>query len=862
LKLAKPVHLVAFKTKILILFTLSVAIVSCNTVKNVPNEELLLTKNTIIVDSVETKDTRVHSLPYQRPNSRSILRIPFGLHFYNIADAQPDSTYQRWLNKSPKREKRLTALLSQKQVDGLGRSYVGFNKWIQETGEAPVIISKERIEKSVKRIKRYYASLGWFNVDVTYKIHKNEEKEKRGEVEYKVSLRTPYNVGTIEEKISSPVVDSLYQISKNQSFIEPKKQYAAYDFVNERERITVQMRNSGLYYFDQDYVGFEADTVNTNHNANITLIIPDRTIPVGDTTTTKPFEINTINEVRIVTDYSYANRNKTLKDSVTYNGYKLYSYDELKFKPKAITDAIAIHSGEIFKDIDRALTYNQIRDLKIFKYPNISYQEDPKDSTGTGLITTILLSPRKKYALGIDFDTYTSTIQQFGIGFKSTFLIRNIFRRAESFEVTGRGSVGSSKDAADSDSKFFNISDIGIDLKLSFPRILFPIKTEKWIPKFMGPSTNLSTGFSTQRNIGLDKQTMSAIYNYTWKPRKIRTNHFDLFNLQYVRNLNTDNYYNVYTNSYDRLNEIATDSGWDFYDMESENPSLQIPDEVNDFITTALDEEQSEIEITPEDQQDVLSIAERQLRLSENNLIFATNFTWIKDTRENVLDKNFSRTRFKIETAGNLFSAFASLTNASKDANGNYKTWGVVFSQYIKFETEYIKHWDFNRGGRVAVRAFGGIAIPYGNSSNIPFTRSYFAGGSNDNRGWQAYDLGPGSSGDLLDYNEANFKLAFNAEYRFNIIGSINGALFADVGNIWNALDDITDPAFKFEGIGDLKELAVATGFGIRYDFGFFVMRFDIGFKTHDPAYPEGERWFKDYNFSNAVYNFGINYPF
>jgi outer membrane protein assembly factor BamA len=187
---------------------------------------------------------------------------------------------------------------------------------------------------------------------------------------------------------------------------------------------------------------------------------------------------------------------------------------------------------------------------------------------------------------------------------------------------------------------------------------------------------------------------------------------------------------------------------------------------------------------------------------------------------------------------------------------------GVTFSQYIKFEGEYIRHWSFDQNNTIAIRTFSGIAIPYGNSNSVPFTRSYFAGGSNDNRGWQPYDLGPGSSGAIYDFNEANFKIALNAEYRFKILGSFNGAFFVDTGNIWNVMDDIKDSASKFEGIEDLKELAVASGFGLRVDFSFVVARLDVGFKTHNPARPIGERWFKEYNFSNAVYNIGVNYPF
>ena len=162
----------------------------------------------------------------------------------------------------------------------------------------------------------------------------------------------------------------------------------------------------------------------------------------------------------------------------------------------------------------------------------------------------------------------------------------------------------------------------------------------------------------------------------------------------------------------------------------------------------------------------------------------------------------------------------------------------------------------------LAIRSFVGIAIPYGNSTNIPFSKSFFAGGANDNRAWTAYNLGPGSLETTNEFNEANFKIALSAEQRFNLFGDLNGALFVDAGNIWNVFDDIEEEKATFSGLQSLEDIAVGSGFGLRYDFGFFVLRGDIGFKTYNPAYPKGNRWFKDYNFSNAVYNIGINYPF
>lgn len=854
--------------KISLFLGLTLLIVSCNAVKHLEEGQYLLTNNTIRIDDKEIKDAKVNSQLKQHPNPKA-LGIPFGLHIYNLSNTQPDSTFQKWLHKNPKREERLIRFLSKKQVNKIENSYLGFNRWLQKSGDAPVIIDDKKTKKSIERLKRYYFSFGWFNVDADYTIDKTENK--RASINYNITRNQPYFIDSISEKISSPVVDSLYQLTKHLSFIEKGKQYSTNDFINERDRLTVQFRNSGLYYFDQDYVGFEADTVNTGHKVNIDYIIPDRKFTKNDSSFTEPFKVYHISEVRIVTDYTFTNRNETIKDSVFFNGYKLYSYDKLKFRPKAIIDAISITPNQIFKDIDRTLTYNQISDLRIFKYPNISYLEDPKDSTGTGLITTILLTPRKKYALGVDFDAFTSTIQQFGIGFSTTFLIRNVFRGAENVEISVKGSVGSSKDAGDSESKFFNISDIGTDIKLSFPRLLFPANTEKIIPKYMSPSTSLSVGFSAQNNIGLDRQNINTIFNYRWKPSKIRTNSIDLMNVLFVRNLNTENYFNVYKSSFQQLNDIAQEIeienpgsiNPDYYNVnENGDLTLIIPNGADNFIEDVKDGNINSIPENSDDFNTVSNIDERKERLTENNLIFATNYTWTRDTRENISDNDFSRLRFKIESAGNLLRGIANLSGLDKNEDGNYKILGVTFSQYMKFEGEYIKHWELNRNSRIAFRAFGGIAIPYGNSNTIPFTRSYFAGGANDNRGWRAYDLGPGSSGSILDFNEANFKIALNTEYRFKFIGSFNGVFFIDVGNIWNVLDHITIDEFRFDGIEDLKELAIASGTGLRYDFGFFVLRFDVGFKTHDPARPVGERWFKDYNFANAVYNIGVNYPF
>ena len=186
----------------------------------------------------------------------------------------------------------------------------------------------------------------------------------------------------------------------------------------------------------------------------------------------------------------------------------------------------------------------------------------------------------------------------------------------------------------------------------------------------------------------------------------------------------------------------------------------------------------------------------------------------------------------------------------------------ILPSQYFKTEINYIKHFSLKNNDIIALRGFFGIAIPYGNSDYIPFSRSYYAGGANDNRAWKAYKLGPGSSKNINEFNEANLKIAFNIEYRKEILGKLKGALFVDSGNIWNVSDNVSDNSMKFNSLKDLSELAVGTGIGLRYDFNFFIFRLDTAFKTYNPSKDKSERWLTDLALKKAVFNIGINYPF
>jgi hypothetical protein len=831
---------------------------SCNVVKRVSENQHLLTQTNVKVNGKSNNTEAINNLLVQKNNS-TVFNYPLRLHIYNLARDNKDSIFEAWLDKNPKRRERLTKKLSLKQLHQLKQSSLNFNNWIKTTGEAPVILDSIKTLKSKNNLEKYFFANGWFNRKVSFEIDRKENK--RATVSYFVDSGKPYKLDTISSTIVSPVIDKLFKKVKKQSLLIKGNQFKAVDFENERERLTSEFRNSGVYHFSQDYIRFENDTIGTNKKVNVNVQIQNRIIRNEDSISRVPFNIYKIRDVNIVTDDAFENRGKPYLDSINYEGYNLFSYGKMKYRPKALTDAVLIAKGNIFSDIDRTRSYRYLNELRTFKYPNIEYVENAIDST---LTANIFLTQRKKYGLGFDFNISQSNIQTVGFSFSTSLLTRNVFRGAETLEISALGSIGASKDGSEDNSQFFDINELGTDVKLTIPRLFFPLNTERIIPKYMSPSTRISVGLTSQKNIGLDKQTINGIFNYYWYPSETVTNSIDLFNTQYVNNLNPNNYFSVYQNSFDNLEDIALNSyntPSEYLETDQNGNENLIKDTADQFIDLVLNDSGFQSS-NPNEYQTVDNIDERKDRLTENNFILASNFSYIKDRRENVFDNDFSIFRFKVELAGNLLSSVSKLLNQETDLEGNYLISGIKFSQYVKTEFDYIKLWNIGNNNVLAMRSFFGIAIPYGNSTSIPFSKSFFAGGANDNRAWTAYNLGPGSSDSNNEYNEANMKITLSLEHRYKLFGNLNGAFFIDAGNIWNVLDDVNDNNATFSGLDSLKDIAIGAGFGLRYDFGFFILRGDIGFKTYDPSYKDQNRWLNDFNFGHAVYNIGINYPF
>lgn len=841
--------MVKFFTKIVFIL-LAVFISSCNSVKRVPNGKYLLRKNTIEVNAEKAVNPLLYTYLVQRPNQK-VLGIPIGLLIYNWSDPNFEKNFEEWIENHPKKSKFLSAVFSNKQVKAYYNSIKKLNEWPIKNGEAPVIVDSLKTKKSKRSLQGYFQNKGYFDAQARFKDTVVKSKQKK--ITYYIKTNKAYFLDTIKTDIKSKVLDSLYQLSKKKSYLRSGQQFDMDNFVREQNRLTKLFRNNGIYSFNKNYIQFELDSTKTKYILkDVTLIIPDQVIETSDSIYTKPFTIQKVKHVKVFTDFSFNEKDTPYLDSVSYKGYTFYAHKKLKYNPKYLASAIAITPFDVYKDIERRATRQYLNELKLFRSPiNIVYKEN-KDGD---LIASIYLIPLEKYGLSVDAEVTHSNIKPFGVLGKFSFLDRNIFKGLEIFDVSFQGSfLNLAEDAASPDFNFFGLTswEIGATASLKMPRIFFPINTNKIIPKYMRPKTDISISSSLQKNIGLDRQNITAIMSYTWNKNNKVKNRLDLFNIQYINNLNPGSYFTIFNSEFNKLKQVSTEI-IDPNNMDA-NGNITNPFGYIDYV---LNPTNNFVTTNPDAYLIVSKVNERKDIIAEDVLVPTITYTHTYTNKEGLNDNDFSFYMGKLVSSGNLTSALV-----KEKVNGKKVLFGLPISQFIKAEFEYKKYWDFGRSNHLVFRSFTGVAIPFGNSTEIPFSRKYRAGGSNDIRAWKTFALGPGSSNNNLEFNTGNLKFVSNLEYRYKFFNKIYSAIFIDAGNIWDLSNsNLTNKDAKFKGLNSIKEIAIGSGVGFRYDFSFLIFRIDLGFKTYEP-YLENKKWFRHFNFKNQVINFGINYPF
>lgn len=818
----------------------------CNSTKRLTEDEILLTKNKLIVDGIKSNDEKLRELITLKPNS-STLGLPLALYLYNIGNKNNPKTVEEWAKKKPKKYERLKKLLSEKQSIAYANSMIGLNNWFLRNGEAPSIIEERKIKASVKNLSLFLKTKGYFSNTVTSSIINT--KKQKAEVTYNVNKGRPLLLDSIKVDISSPVLDSIYKTSSLKSFLKSGDQYDEENFIKEAKRITKLFRNNGVFHFSDNYLGFyDIDTASVNFKTNVDLIISgERILEKNGTYFTKPLQVQKLRNINIYTDYSFIKKDLKPKDTVSYKGLNFLAFEKVKYNAKYLSESVFLSKGSVYSDSLRNLTRKHLKSLKNFKTTNIKY--DSVKGFNDLLDVNIFLTPIEKYTLGLETELTHSNIRDLGVSGKFSIINRNTFKGAEIFKLSLLGSFFNASQAANQSGNFFNSWEVGADVSLEVPRLVAPFGLNKTVPKTMSPRTFFTLGTSFQKNIGLDRQTFTGMIDYQWQYTPKKTIQLEIFNTQYVKNLNVGSYFNIFNSEFQKLAAIAPIFDSNFQLSQNDNSAVEL---MNLIFNDANFQASNPIEY-----RENLNILDRYNIITSDFLIPTIGYTFTYNNQTSYQDNSFSFFKAHIANSGN----FLGLLSSKKNENNRTTVFGIPLAQYFRTDIEYKKFWDLNNNSVFGIRTFLGAIFTYDNS-DIPFIKSYFAGGSNDIRAWQTYDLGPGRRANGLEYNIGSLKFLTSAEYRFDMLGSLKGALFMDAGNIWNISNtSILNREERFRGFNSLKDMAIGSGFGFRYDFSFLVLRLDVAFKMHEP-YLQANRWFQNYNFSNAVYNIGINYPF
>ena len=685
-----------------------------------------------------------------------------------------------------------------------------FNYWMKnKVGEAPSLFDNAAAEKSSIMMKNFLINKGFFYASVTSEPTLRKNKAK---VTYIVEAGSRYKLRKIDyETDTSLKISYLIKDGSDETLLKPGQPFDINILKQERERITEEVRNEGYFLFNKEMVLYDLDSTNGNNTIDIDVNVA---VP-SDSLDHKKFYIN---KIFIYTDFSFEKFNDpTAQFDTLRKGYYYFIYqNELSEKPFTILTAIFFKKGDVYKKSEVQKTIFNLTDLGVYKFINVKFEQQLKDTIDF-LDCHIYLTPAKKQELTTTFELNNNTYNLLGINVNLGYINKNLFRGAERFQFDVSGGAETNFNS----NPFFNTTDISATASLLFNKFLIPFRI-----KGLAKSTRPKTRITMKMNYLTRIENFSIVsgnisYGYEW--RKNQGRHLlNIINISLVR-------------------APANRQSNDFKELLVQSPSLR-----NSF---------------------------------SEQLIVGMNHTYTWTHRVKTDKRNQLFFRINNEMAGNFLQGISYLESINKTREKPYELFGIKYAQFYKVEGDFRYYFDINKENRLANRVFLGIGVPYGNSRILPYVKQYFAGGSVSLRGWAVRTLGPGSYNfrNSPDYNSSSFqdqtgdiKLEMVSELRFNMIKFIKGAVFLDAGNIWLAREDTLRPGANFDIKRLHKEIALATGFGIRTDLSYFVFRFDVGIKLYDPTQDPGNRWVaKNINFvedrwlrNYFTFNIALGYPF
>jgi outer membrane protein insertion porin family len=420
--------------------------------------------------------------------------------------------------------------------------------------------------------------------------------------------------------------------------------------------------------------------------------------------------------------------------------------------------------------------------------------------TTDSLDVTLYLSQRKRYAYSAEFNAIFRSTNYFGPGIIFSVTDRNRNRGSEMLKVDLRGRF----EVQIVDGQINPAYEMGLEVNYRLPRF-YPAFLFNTAKKSL-PKTNITGGYNLFNR--LDLYRLNSIYTnfgYRWSKSDRISHSFNPIEVIFTK--------------------IPPDSKSDeFNQYLKENPGVQRSFDEQFIVGSAYE---FTYHPTPG---------------SRNDFFFKGG----------------------IDLAGNLINGIYNATNAPKDSSGRYTLFGVPFSQYVRTRIDLRYSFNVSQQSKLVTRFTTGVGIPLGNSDILPYIKQFYVGGTNSLRSFIARSVGPGSEVPPTGFNDltGDIRLEGNLEYRFDVSGKLKGALFMDAGNIWLYKDDPTRPNGTFRFSTFLNEIAVSSGWGLRWDFTFLVARLDFAYTVRSPYLPAGERWVTNINFWNPALSIAIGYPF
>jgi outer membrane protein assembly factor BamA len=809
------------------------ALQSCSPTRRLkPNEYLLKKQSIFEAPPSERYADNIGELLSPPPNKKLFGIWRFYLQLHELPnpekvaqkraqlDARRDSLNVRIRQKN---EHRVKAGKSPKKLKSESPT---FNEWLMKIGEAPVILDSSRVERNKKQLQQFLKNHGYFQAQVQDSIVFNP-KGKKAEVIYVINRGPAYKINRINSDIEDPTLDWLNEKHRYLSRFNLKPgEEIRFDLDAmdaERERLSSIFRNAGYYLMDKNDILFWADTLKQSEKVELTLTIANPNARIaykGDSITLNHHPRFIIGNVRIATHDGIDKSGNQLADSLQFNDFSLHFNRKPEIRPRPLSRSLYVHRGGLYHPRNEERTRTALNDLKIFRYVHLRFKPSISGERIDTLNAEIELAPLAHQSISTDLQG-TNTDGNLGVSLGAAYTNRNIFKGAEILEF--RINAGAEIQVLQGDSLNvkqagipFNTLELGGQLSLSTPRFLAPFSLSKWAK----PRTRALLSLNYQNRPDYDRTVSTFLFGYEWleppskKPWVNRN-----YSLFYQVNLAEISLINI--NKTAAFEQFLEQTG----DLFVKNSFRQ-------------------------------------------HYIQATSLT-VSFSR-NSRRKNGPRlfTRFNVQAGGNLLSlGYQLFSPQSADTLGQFSIFGIRFAQYFRSEVDMRYFFPIAPKFQFAFRGFIGFGRAFGNTQVLPFEKSFFAGGANDLRAWLPRSLGPGSyqqsaSGRVDQVGE--IKLLGQAEYRFPIYGYLEGALFADFGNIWLSRPDPNRPQGEFLWDRFWHEFALGSGLGLRLNLGFFIFRADFAIPMRDPTQNADQRWVitRLKLPEDLRINIGIGYPF